>query len=140
MESIIQKLNPFIWDYPTWRKFFLISALWNFSGGIPAACFPALNMKLFYGISTSNFMAIHLNFAFWVTVILFGIGYLMIAYSPFQNRGLVILGILGKSLVAIGWYYLYIVDRATIVSVLAGTGDLIFTVYFIIYMIRAVEE
>jgi len=136
MGSMKDTLNPLNWDYRTWRKFFLIAALWNFSGALPAIFYPALNMKFFYGVQTDNYYILFLNMAFWGAVLIFGIGYLIVSYNPGKNHGIVIMGIIGKTMVAATWYYLFGTDRATILSFLAATGDILFTLYFIYYLIR----
>lgn len=128
-------LNPKKWDYRTWRKFFFIAALWNFSFSIPALIFPSLQVQLMYGFKTTSFYIIYLNTAFMITVLIFGIGYLMIAQAPGKNLGLVKLGIIAKTVVGVGFFALYSDGRVTLIPVLGGTGDLIFTLYFIFYLL-----
>lgn len=136
MGSMKDTLIPVNWDYGTWRKFFLIAALWNFSGAIPAIFSPALNMRLFYGVQTDNYYILFLDMVFWEAVSIFGVGYLMVAHNPGRNHGIVIMGIIGKTVVAANWYYLFGADRATMVAFLAATGDILFTFYFIYFLIR----
>ena len=130
------KLYPSNWDYQTWRKFLVIAGIWNFSFALPALLFPSFMVRLMYGFQTSDFYILYLNSSFFGTFLIFGIGYLLIAYDPGKNLGIVLLGIIGKTIVGIAFYYLYNMDRVTIMPVLAGTGDLIFTFYFIYYLTR----
>ena len=131
----MKRFNPFQWDYGKWRKFFLISACWNMFGAIPALIAPQLNMLIFYGVKTSDFYTLLLNRFAWVAILIFGIGYLIIAYDPKRSVGIVIMGIIGKTCVAVLWYYLFSIDRGTGFAVLAATGDSIFTLYFIAFLI-----
>ena len=134
MEIRRERLNPIKWGYQTWRKFFLIAAMWNFSFAFPALLFPSLEVRLMYGIQTSDFYILYLNTAFFLTVLVFGIGYLIIAYDPGKHLGIVLMGIIGKTMVCIGFYYLFSIDRVTLLPVFGGTGDLLFTLYFIYYL------
>ena len=129
-------MNPLSWNYSTWQKFFAVSAAWNFFGAIPALINPQLNLIMFYGFSSDDYYTILLNRGFWASVFIFGIGYIIIAYDPGRSLGIIIMGIIGKIFVAITWFYLFAVDRAEISAVLAGGGDSIFTVFFILYLLR----
>ena len=136
MKMLRERLNPTTWGYQTWRKFFLIASLWNFSFVVPALLFPSLEVRLMYGFRTDDFYILFLNTTFFLTVLVFGIGYLIIAYDPGKNLGIVLLGIIGKTMVGIGFYYLYSIDRVTLMPVFGGTGDLLFTLYFIYYLAK----
>ncbi len=141
METIRVKLNPTAWGGEIWRKFFLVAALWNLSGAIPGILMPGLNLRLFYGIQTTDFHMLLLNTMFWGAVLVFGIGYLLVAKNPEKNPGIVVLGVISKTLVAVVWYYLYFFcdDRATILVVGGATGDVVFTGYFVYYLMRGAK-
>ena len=124
------------WGYRSWRIFFAISAIWNFCGAIPALLFPETNLHQFYGIVTNDYYTIFLNRGLWLAVLLFGIGYAIVAYDPGRNLGIIIMGIMGKITVAIHWFYLFGIDKATGYAVFGATGDSLFTVFFIIYLVQ----
>ncbi len=138
METIKDKLNPTIWEYETWRKFFLVSALWNFCGAIPGIFFLFLSMRLFYGVQTDDYHTLFLSSLFWGAVLMFGIGFLIVANAPIKNLGIIVLGAVAKIIVAFVWYYIYFLykDRATIIVVSAATGDLAFAIYFCYYLAK----
>lgn len=138
MKNIMKKLNPTIWDYEIWRKFFLISAVWNFSGAIPGVFYSDFSMRLFYGIQTNNYHTLLLTALFFGAVFMFGIGYLIVAYAPEKNLGIIFLGSVSKAIMAIVWFYLYLFcnDRATIFAAVVATGDLIFAIYFGYYLAK----
>ncbi len=136
--TIQEKLNPTKWDADIWKKFFLIAALWNLSGAVPGIFMSGLNLRLFYGIQTTDFHTLFLNSMFWGAVLVFGIGYLIVAKDIGKNPGIVTLGVICKSLVALVWYYIYFFgcNRATILVVGAATGDVIFVGYFVYFLMR----
>jgi hypothetical protein len=125
--------QPKTWSYNDWRKFFTLAALWNFTG-LFSLLFSRLNMQIFYGINTNDFHTIMLNQLIWAFVIIFGIGYCMIAYRPEKNVGIVIMGILGKITVAIFWFPLFLSGKAALIAALAAFGDSVFAIYFFIYL------
>jgi hypothetical protein len=124
------------WGYSGWRLFFAISAVWNFSGAIHALLFPESNLQLFYGVVTGDYYTIFLNRGVWSAVLLFGMGYAIVAYDPGRNLGIIIMGIMGKIIVAICWFYLFSVDRATGYAVFGAAGDSLFTALFIFYLVQ----
>lgn len=122
----------------TWRKFFVLSALWNFTAAIPGIMFPSFSLRFFYGIETTDFHLLLLTSLFWGAVLIFGIGYLIVANDPEKNTGIVVLGVAGKIVMAIVWYCLYFLcsDRSTIAVVFAATGDLVFSSCFVYHLVR----
>ena len=127
--------------YRRWKLFFLVSGLWNLGGAIPALVSPRLNIQLMYGLfpteeSSLWFYLELLNRGFWMAVLVFGIGYLIIATNPGKHLGIVVMGIIGKILVALVWYYLFAMGKAAGFAVFAATGDSLFTVFFVLYLVR----
>lgn len=133
-----ENLNPTKWNDDAWRTFFIVAALWNLSGALPGILFPNLSLWLFYGIQAGGFHTILLSTLFWLMVMAFGIGYLIVSRDPAKNPGIVVLGIITKSLVAIVWYYIYFFcdDRATILVVGGASGDIIFAGYFAYHLAK----
>jgi len=132
------KLNPTIWDYEIWRKFFFVSAVWNFSGAIPSIFYPAFSMRLFYGVQTNNYHTLLLEALFFGAVLMFGVGYLIVAFAPEKNLGIIFLGVVSKALIAIIWYCIFFFcnDCAAFFVVIVATGDMIFAIYFGYYLIK----
>lgn len=127
--------------YRRWRLFFLVAGLWNLGGAIPALVSPRLNLQLMYGLSPTEesslwFYLELLNRGFWMAVLVFGIGYLIIATNPGKHLGIVVMGIIGKVLVALAWSYLFAIDKATGFAVFAAAGDSLFTIFFVLYLLR----
>ncbi|MBW1984939.1 MAG: hypothetical protein JRI53_09480 [Deltaproteobacteria bacterium] len=132
-------VNPLEWSYQGWRLFFLISAIWNLLGCIEGTLLPAKNMLRYYGVETDDSHTLFLNRSFWGAVLVFGIGYLIIAYDPGKHLGIVAMGIIGKILVSANWFYLYGTGRAKAPALFAAVGDSIFTFFFIVYLYSGVR-
>lgn len=131
----ISGLNPSAWTYANWRLFFVIAALWNLGAAIPGILYPELSMKIFYGVDLQDFYAILFYRSFWISVLIFGIGYLMIASAPEKHTGVIIMGIIGKIVVAGVWYYLVFHGQARLMAFFGAAGDSLFTIYFIICLL-----
>ena len=132
-------VNPLEWSYQSWRLFFLISAIWNLLGCIEGTLLPGKNMLRYYGVETDDYHTLFLNRSFWGAVLVFGIGYLIIAYDPGKHLGIVLMGIIGKILVSVNWFYLYGTGRAKASALFAAVGDSLFTLFFILYFYGGVR-
>lgn len=124
--------NPIEWSYLTWQWFFVISGCWNLIGAIPGILKPASNLEKYYNIKTEDFITLFLNRSFWLIVLLFGIGYFLIAYDPKLFYGIIIMGIIGKILVAINWIYLFVIGKGEKIIVFGAIGDSLFSIFFIL--------
>ncbi len=131
-------LNPLTWELQSWRLFFLIAGLWNLTGAIPAILSPANNLEKYYDVKTDDFMTVFLNRSFWIVILIFGIGYLLIAYDPGLFYGIIVMGIIGKIIVALNWYYLRGIGKAKKGVVFVATGDLLFTILFVLSLFSPV--
>ncbi len=140
MREKLTKLYPSGWTYSGWRTFFLVAALWNILAAIPASLWPEHNLKAYYGVLYGSDYAIILNRSFWLAVLIFGIGYYLVSRAPEKNLGIIIMGILGKVAVAINWYILVFTGMATAMAFVGATGDSVFTVYFIYYLMSGPRE
>ena len=125
-------LNPLHWSYQAWQWFFVIAGCWNLLGAVDAILRPALNLEKYYGVQTDDFITIFLNRAFWIVVLIFGIGYFLIAINPILFYGIIVLGIIGKIAVAVSWIYLFKIGKGERISIFAASGDLLFTVFFLL--------
>ncbi len=112
-----------------------MAALWNLLGSIPAIIFPEINLRLFYGLAGADYMTLFLNRGLWWAVLFFGIGYLIIALDPARQWGIIVMGIIGKTVVAVNWFYLFHIGKATWFAVFAASGDSLFTVLFVYYLL-----
>lgn len=142
METI-RKLDPTVWNHKNWHRFFLLAAFWNFAGAIPGIFFPAWSMKFFYAaVPSDDYHALLGTSLFWGSVFVFGIGYLIVAGDPEKNSGILVMGVMGKLILALVWCHTYFFCRnySTIVVLGAATGDLIFAIYFYYYLVTKTQQ
>ena len=131
---------PVNWSVLVWRIFFFISACWNFLGGINGIVRPAKNLKKYYNVQSESYITIFLNRSFWIVVLIFGIGYLLVGIDPTLFYGIVVMGIIGKIAVAINWIYIFIIKKSERIVLLGAIGDLIFTVFFVLFLFSEVTQ
>jgi hypothetical protein len=129
-----RNINPAMWNFGDWKKFFRVAAAWNILGSVPAIIAPGLNLRIFYALKTDDYMMLFLNRSFWIAVLIFGIGYFIISLDPARHVGITVMGVIGKIIVALNWFYLFAIDKATFMVVFGGLGDSAFTVLFIYYL------
>lgn len=126
-----------------WSIMFYIAAAFNIIAAIGALLTPAeSNALMMYGSKTAlaNPAASINTQAFLVFVLIFGIGYAMVAMDPTKNRGIVWLGILGKLYVFTAWGIYYKSGIVTLTAFAGTFGDLIFTILFIMFLIKTKES
>lgn len=95
-------------DVNRFRFFFLAAAIWNFAGGAMGLVFLEPLSKLAWPRTALLGDPISVQFAMMVfgLVAVLGIGYLLVAFDPGRNRGLVLTAAIGKPVVlALGTYF-----------------------------------
>ena len=108
---------------------FLVGAIWNVLGG-----------AILLGIQDWLFSTADLNppdpplyFYGWIALFMtFGIGYYMVSRDPFNNKNIVILGVVGK-LAFSGIFLYYLIGTSDLVPMLflvPVVGDLLFVALF----------
>ena len=133
-------LNPFCWEVPAWKRFFVVAGLWNWLGAVPLLLLPNLALRGFYRYENPDFMIFCLHESFWIAVLLLGLGYFIVAADPRRHAGIVFMGIVGKSSVAIAWTALFFQGRATALVLLAASGDTLFTLFFILFLVHGIRN
>jgi hypothetical protein len=73
---------------------------------------------------------------FGLGVLLFGLGYALVAVAPDRNRGFVQLGVLGKVLVVLGMVQRFVSGVGTRWVLVAALGDLVFAVLYARFLWR----
>ena len=125
-----------------WCRYFsillLCAAAWNIIGAILVLLDLKTHIALFFGPDAvlENRVAIINSIGFWGQVILFGIGYLIVAANPKRNHGILYLAITGKIAVCILWSWCWLQGYATAVALWGGIGDLVFAVLLLVFLVR----
>jgi hypothetical protein len=118
------------------RACFLIAALWNFAGAVPAVIDPTGMFAREFGRVLSDPVQIAVYRGAWVTSLLYGLGFLAVAYNPARHSGVVVMGGLGKALFAINLTYMHLNGWTSPFTVLVIIGDIAFVVAFTLYFLR----
>lgn len=123
----------------TYSRMFFFAALYNLSFAIPGLLFPEFSISLAFGPRVIqsifiNFYASSFYYMFWGSVLIFGIGYYFVSRDITKNRGIVWMGIIGKTPVFIYFCYSYFSGHSLLLSLLGGTGDLMFTILFLLFL------
>ena len=119
-----------------WRPFFSAAALWNFAGAGVAFWDLERNACEFYltpDTALHPILFVNLKILWW-TVLTFGIGYLMVAWQPAKNHGLLLIAALGKLGVGFLWVKGYWQGLVSEIALLGGVGDILFAVAFLFFL------
>ncbi len=121
------------------RSLFTVAAVWNLAAAAGALLTPELHRSLFFGSAVEELGSVaRLNTqAFWVSVLLFGIGYGIVARDPDRNHGIVLLAALGKTYVFLAWFRYWLAGEVTGFALMGGIGDLVFAALFAWFLLGA---
>lgn len=121
-----------------WRLFFAVAAAWNLAAALPALVTPRRAFRLLYGVESDRFYELFQHRMIGAVVLLFGIGYGIIALEPSANLGLVLLGFLAKVVVVVAFAALVVRRRATKAALLIAAVDALFAAFFLRYLATSV--
>lgn len=129
----------------TYSRIFLFGALFNLSFAIPGLLLPRFVATLAYGPDMvasvfSNYHSYSFYNIVWGAILIFGIGYYFVFRDVSKNRGIVWMAIIGKSVFFIFFTYSYFTDRASLLALLGGTCDLIFTLIFLLFLWQTKDD
>jgi hypothetical protein len=113
-----------------YKGLFIISALvWNFLFSVPF-----LLLSFFDGVFTGAALMYYQLFLLFVIV--FGIGYIIVGLNLDKNHGIVLLCIIAKIFAFIFFVAYYLSGDIPFIQAMIGTGDLIFAILFIEFLIN----
>jgi hypothetical protein len=121
------------------RWLFALGAAWNIVIGLSVLLAPLSSLGLLYGHepSADDQLLSMLNRDFAYCVLIFGLGYGIVAIDPSQNHGLIWLGIIGKLGVVAVLGQRWLTEVATAWVLPAAAGDLAFAVLFACFLWRS---
>jgi hypothetical protein len=117
-----------------WKAVFAVAALFNLAVGLPlliapAAFYAALGQPPPPDILSSQTAGL--------LIAVFGVGYGLVARDPVANRGILWLGVIGKTpLPLIVWLNVQ-AGRAPMSGFVLALGDLVFAALFLTYLLRS---
>ncbi len=126
-------------DLRAWKPLFYVAATYNIVAAVVALTAPRFHTARFFGPDTAfeGSVALLNTQAFWVSVLLFGVGYWMVARDPSKNHGIVLLAAIGKTYVFAIWAWHYAQGSMTAFALLGGIGDLLFAGIFAVFLWKA---
>jgi len=119
-----------------YKKMFFLAGIWNILIALTGLIATDFSVALFFGADavTENFLAV-LHYRFFVIVVLiFGAGYIMVSVDLMLNRGIVWLGLFSKLILFAFYIYYYMADKATLLAMVALTGDLLWAFIFLLFI------
>ena len=113
-------------------RLFQIAAAWNIVAGAAAMAQPALFYRLAYAYDRPiDPVWLQMHIGFWFLIVLFGIGYGLVGHDPEHNRGILVLGVIGKLGFVVFWLVQIAAWRGTAWLVPGAVGDLVFAGLFL---------
>jgi len=119
-----------------WKITFLIAGLYTAGGVLPGIFNPEQGLLDFTGQIVEDQNAIYFFRSLWIIVLVFGIGFFMVALDPTKHIGIVIMGLLGKLLFATNVLIQYSNEKVSQMAMTVAVIDLIFVLLFGIFIFR----
>ena len=116
-----------------YKYLFVIAAIWNVAFALGSLFLTRQFLEMFGLQTPNNLVWLQLFFAL---VLVFGLGYYWVSRDLNNNRAIVVLGIVGKSLVFLIFAYHWMVGDIPTLVALAGSGDLLFAALFLEFIFK----
>lgn len=115
-----------------YRKFFLISALYNIMAAFNGMVFFKGMNKMLYGFKTKIEYGVttFILRTFYTHVLVFGMGYYIVSRDPSKNRGIVWMGMVAKIAFFFAAIPYFLKRKITALTFLLAFGDFVFGVLF----------
>ncbi|MFL5752218.1 MAG: hypothetical protein ACJ76F_02330 [Bacteroidia bacterium] len=126
-----------------WNLAFKLAALWNFSGALFALFCKDLMSSLFYVNSDPALTTVESNINYYLLysfILVMGIGYWIVSLDPSRNKGLILVGIIGKLSTAFTWIIVFFMGYGTIMLLAGALGDLAWSLLFCYYLSKSVKK
>lgn len=117
-------------------KAFFLASLWNIAISLTGIFFTDFSISLFFGSGavTDDFIAKLFFRLFMLAVMIFGAGYFFVSRNLMLNRGIIWLGLFSKLCLFVIFVIYFIAGSATIMALLAVTGDFLWSLLFILFL------
>ncbi|NWH08742.1 MAG: hypothetical protein HXY22_08900 [Alphaproteobacteria bacterium] len=123
-------------EFSAYRALFLISALWNLAGAVPGIADSGGMFAQEFGRTLTDPVLLAVYRGAWGTALLYGFGFLMVAYNPLRHTGVVLMGGIGKALFALNLFSMYLNGWASDFAIVVIAGDALFVAGFVVYFLR----
>ncbi|WP_339893001.1 hypothetical protein [uncultured Devosia sp.] len=118
------------------RSLFVIAALWNFAGAVPGLLDTAGMFMREFGRDLADPVMVAVYRGAWGTAMLYGFGFMLVAWNPVRHSGVVLMGGVGKVLFALNLAYLYLNGWTSDFAIVVIVGDIAFCALFLVYFVR----
>lgn len=119
-----------------WKITFLIAGIYTSSGVIPGIFNPENGLFDFTHQTIEDWNTIYFFRSLWITVFVFGIGFLIVSLNPAKHIGVVIMGLLGKLFFAANVLFQYSNEKVSQMAMTAASIDLIFVLLFGVFIFK----
>jgi hypothetical protein len=119
-----------------WKIVFLIAGLYTAGGVLPGIFNPEQGLLAFTNQIIEDRNTVYFFRSLWITVLVFGIGFFIVALNPAKHIGIVIMGLLGKLLFASNVLIQYSSEKVSQMAMTAAVIDLIFVLVFGIFIFK----
>jgi hypothetical protein len=119
-----------------WKITFLIAGLYTAGGVLPGIFNPEQGLLDFTSQIIEDWNTFYFFRSLWITVLVFGIGFFIVALNPAKHIGIVIIGLLGKLLFASNVLFQYSNEKVSQMAMTAASIDLIFVLLFGIFIFK----
>jgi hypothetical protein len=119
-----------------WKIVFLIAGLYTAGGVLPGIFNPEQGLLDFTNQIITDWKTVYFFRSLWITVLVFGIGFFIVALNPAKHIGIVIMGLLGKLLFASNVLIQYSSEKVSQMAMTAAVIDLIFVLVFGIFIFK----
>ena len=119
-----------------WKITFLIAGLYTAGGVLPGIFIPEQGLLDFTSQIIEDWNTLYFFKSLWITVLVFGIGFFIVALNPAKHIGIVIMGLLGKLLFASNVLFQYSNEKVSQMAMTAASIDLMFVFLFGIFIFK----
>lgn len=119
-----------------WKITFLFAGLYTAGGVLPGIFNPEHGLLDFTNQMIEDWNTIYFFRSLWITVLVFGIGFFIVALNPAKHVGIVIMGLLGKLFFASNVLFQYSHEKVSQMAMTAAFIDLIFVLLFGIFIFK----
>lgn len=119
-----------------WKITFLIAGIYTAGGVLPGIFNPEQGLLDFTSQIIEDWNTLYFFRSLWITVLVFGIGFFIVALNPTKHIGIVIMGLLGKLFFASNVLFQYSNEKVSQMAMTAATIDLIFVLLFGIFIFK----
>lgn len=117
----------------------LLAGMWNLViGGI--GLFSNDVLASFFLLRVTEVTTLFLQPLFWAAVMVFGVGYSLVAFRHDRMRFFISIGAALKVVVFLVLGTLWLTGSCTLIALMAGTGDLLWAIYFLWFLRRTAQH